>query len=203
MKLIKFLQSIKEATDKRKLLSMFLITIDKKVTKIGFDYISDKFGISNRQIQIFIKEFPELTIEKYVVKFETAGTDILVKRAKEKTAVELTTEKKAFIEKVLETLNEITGKRFRYSAKKSRTCILARIDEGYIFDEFVHVIHGQSIRWLGTESELYLRPETLFGTKMEGYVNAPIPASNPNQNKLQKINEAINQAKQFDWENNS
>ena len=38
---------------------------------------------------------------------------------------------------------------------------------------------------------------------MEGYVNAPIPTSKTNQNKLEKINEAINTAKQFDWENNS
>ena len=40
------------------------------------------------------------------------------------------------------------------------------------------VIDKKCAEWIGTEYEKYLRPETLFGTKFEGYLNARI---NPKQ----------------------
>ncbi len=55
------------------------------------------------------------------------------------------------------------------------------------------------MKWLGTDSEIYLRPETIFGEKMDGYLNAPEPTHKKNTNKLQNISDAINEAKQFDW----
>ena len=31
-----------------------------------------------------------------------------------------------------------------------------------------------SVKWIGTEYEQYLRPETLFGPKFESYLNAKV-----------------------------
>lgn len=39
-------------------------------------------------------------------------------------------------------------------------------------EDFKRVIDWKSSEWAGTEMEKYLRPETLFGTKFEGYLNA-------------------------------
>lgn len=200
MKLIDYLRSIREESDKRKLLSQYLFTLDHRY-KVRLDTITGKFGITNRHLLIFISDLPEIEIDGYMISFDIMGSFLLIGRKKKKN--DLTKENKAFIEKVLSTLNEITGKGFRASSRKNQTVILARISEGYTYENFVHVIHGQAIRWLGTDSEIYLRPETLFGNKMDGYVNAPIPKSKATTNKLNKINEAINSAKQFDWEAHS
>ena len=38
-------------------------------------------------------------------------------------------------------------------------------------DDFKVVIDKKVKGWKGTNMEMYLRPETLFGTKFEGYLN--------------------------------
>ena len=52
--------------------------------------------------------------------------------------------------------------------------INARINEGHTLEEFRIVIEKKCAEWIGTEHEKYLRPETLFGTKFEGYLNQKI-----------------------------
>lgn len=201
MKLIKFLHSLNNASDKRKLLCLYIVAIDRKIKYIDLEYLTSKFKISNQQLLLFFKELPEIFIEKYSLKFEVKGTKIYPIWSKIKARVELTAQKKAFIENVLNTLNEITGKRYRYSSEKNRTVISARMKEGYTFEDFVYVIQVQSMKWLGTDSEMYLRPETIFGNKMDGYLNSPMPKTSKNQSKLQRINDAINSASNIDWEN--
>lgn len=39
-------------------------------------------------------------------------------------------------------------------------------------EDFKKVIDWKVSEWTGTDMEKYLRPETLFGTKFEGYLNA-------------------------------
>ena len=38
------------------------------------------------------------------------------------------------------------------------------------------MIDKKCSEWLGTDMEQYLRPQTLFGTKFESYLNAPSKA---------------------------
>ena len=40
-------------------------------------------------------------------------------------------------------------------------------------DDFKTVIDKKADDWIGTDMEKYLRPETLFGTKFESYLNQP------------------------------
>ena len=47
-----------------------------------------------------------------------------------------------------------------------------------MIEDFKTVIDKKSREWIGTEFEKFLRPETLFGTKFEGYLNSRI---NPKQ----------------------
>ena len=53
-----------------------------------------------------------------------------------------------------------------------------RTDEGFTLDDFKQVVNNKVAEWKGTDMEKYLRPETLFGTKFEGYLNQE---SNNNQ----------------------
>ena len=74
---------------------------------------------------------------------------------------------------VIDYLNSKTGQHFRSSTKSTRQHINARLAEGFTLDDFKCVIEKKCAEWLGdSKMEKYLRPETLFGTKFEGYLNA-------------------------------
>ncbi|PCF88627.1 conserved phage C-terminal domain-containing protein [Staphylococcus intermedius] len=72
---------------------------------------------------------------------------------------------------VIDYLNKQTGKQYKPTTKKNQTVIRARTDEGFTLDDFKQVIDNKVSEWKGTDMEKYLRPETLFGTKFEGYLN--------------------------------
>lgn len=74
--------------------------------------------------------------------------------------------------KVIQHLNEKAGTRYKPSSSKTKTCIHARLAEGFTLDDFYMVIDKKCAEWIGTEWEKFLRPETLFGTKFEGYLNS-------------------------------
>ena len=70
-------------------------------------------------------------------------------------------------------LNQKAGMNFRASSKVTQSHIRARLDEGFTVEDFKIVIDKKCDEWLGTDFAQYLRPTTLFGTKFEGYLNAP------------------------------
>ena len=76
-------------------------------------------------------------------------------------------------------LNKSTGKNFKASSSKTRSLIDARLKEGYTVEDFYKVIDTKALEWKGTNFEKYLRPETLFGPKFEGYLNESMPKLAP------------------------
>lgn len=72
---------------------------------------------------------------------------------------------------IVDYLNSKTGKTYRYQTPKTQKLINARMSEGFNVDDFKAVIDKKCADWLKTDMEKYLRPETLFGTKFEGYLN--------------------------------
>ena len=79
-------------------------------------------------------------------------------------------EKKPFKE-IVDYLNQKTGSNYKYTTKSTQEKINARLNEGFKLDDFIAVIDKKVKEWKGTDFELYLRPETLFGTKFESYLN--------------------------------
>ena len=76
---------------------------------------------------------------------------------------------------IIDYLNNKTGKNFKPHSKKSSPHINARLDEGYKLDNFFKVVDVKTKSWLGDAmKDEWLRPWTLFGPKMEGYVNEGI-----------------------------
>lgn len=49
--------------------------------------------------------------------------------------------------------------------------IRSRLNEGFVEEDFFKVIDIKSKQWLNTNMEKFLRPETLFSNKFEGYLN--------------------------------
>lgn len=79
-----------------------------------------------------------------------------------------------YIGEVVDFLNALCGTNYRKNSAKTQSFIKARLNEGYTVDDFKTVISKKAKEWKGTEMEKYLRPETLFGTKFESYLNAKI-----------------------------
>jgi len=72
---------------------------------------------------------------------------------------------------IVEYLNSKAGTSYRPTTKKTQDCIKARFNEGFEEKDFQKVIDIKTQEWLGTDMEKFLRPETLFGNKFEGYLN--------------------------------
>ena len=90
-------------------------------------------------------------------------------------------------------MNEKAGTRYKSTTAKTQSLIKSRLSEGFSVDEFKIVIDKMCGAWLGNEKmERYLRPETLFGTKFEGYLNAKLPNNNTVSANGIKIDESLN-----------
>ena len=88
------------------------------------------------------------------------------------------------IKEIIDYLNLKTKKNFKAGTKATQRHISARLEEGYSLEDFKCVIDKKVREWSGTEMDQYLRPETLFGTKFEGYLNqSDKPVSKPTQQK--------------------
>lgn len=76
-------------------------------------------------------------------------------------------------ERIVNHLNDRTGQHYRPSSRKTQSLIHARLEEGYTEDDLMAVIDSRAADWMDDDRmRRYLRPETLFGTKFEGYLNA-------------------------------
>ena len=77
------------------------------------------------------------------------------------------------IKEIVGYLNAKLGTRYLPANEKTQRLITARFNENrkYTVVDFKEVIDKKVKDWKGTEMEKYLRPETLFGTKFESYLN--------------------------------
>lgn len=95
---------------------------------------------------------------------------------------------------IINYLNQKAGTHYRESSKKTKQLIKARWHEGFKLNDFKKVIDIKVMEWLhdGTMSK-YLRPETLFGTKFESYLNEPFiePSKKPNRYHKQQSAEMM------------
>lgn len=75
------------------------------------------------------------------------------------------------IKDIIDYLNITLNTKYRYSTQAIQKHIKARLNEGFIYDDFVKVIDKKYDDWHSTDMAKYLRPETLFGTKFQSYLN--------------------------------
>lgn len=86
-------------------------------------------------------------------------------------------------EKIIDYLNRKTNSHYRPTSKATRRLIKARYNEGFTDIDFKSVIDKKCAEWLQDSNMVqYLRPETLFGTKFEAYLNQPDTGPIPRRN---------------------
>lgn len=86
-------------------------------------------------------------------------------------------------EKIIDYLNRKTDSHYRPTSKATRRLIKARYNEGFTDIDFKTVIDKKCAEWLQDGNMVqYLRPETLFGTKFEAYLNQPDTGPIPRRN---------------------
>lgn len=76
---------------------------------------------------------------------------------------------------VINYLNSKAKKNFKVNTASHQKFIKARLKEGYVLEDFKKVVDVMVAKWKGTEYEQYLQPQTLFGNKMDNYLNQPMP----------------------------
>ena len=74
-------------------------------------------------------------------------------------------------ETIVGYLNEKTGKHYSSTTESTRKHIRARLKEGFTVEDFRTVIDKKCREWKGTDMDKYLRPETLFASKFDRYLN--------------------------------
>lgn len=90
------------------------------------------------------------------------------------------------IDNIIKYLNDKTGKSFKSNSSKNISLIQARLNDGYSEENFKTVIDIKCKSWLNDDNMVqYLRPETLFSNKFEGYLNeVPAPKNEPKKHKV-------------------
>lgn len=96
------------------------------------------------------------------------------------------------ITEIIDYLNLKTNKNYKTTTQKTRALIKARMNEHFTVDDFKIVINKMCTEWMGTNMEKYLRPETLFGTKFESYLNQTLTKSET-EIRIDNVNALIDQ----------
>lgn len=79
-------------------------------------------------------------------------------------------------EEIISDLNEVVNRNFKYDTPATQKHIRDRWNEGYKLEHFQHVHRVKADEWLNDPKfRKFLRPETLYSPKFEGYVNEQIP----------------------------
>jgi len=82
--------------------------------------------------------------------------------------------------RIIDHLNRVTGSKFRL-ANGTKNLLQMRVKQGANPEDFISVIDTKHSEWSGNpKMAMYLRPETLFGTKFDSYLaqaDTPAPKS--------------------------
>jgi len=91
----------------------------------------------------------------------------LAKKGKERKE-----EYKDIVEQVVTDLNLVCKTNYKTTTEKTKKLIIARISEGFTVENFKLVHRNKASEWLGDKDwSKFLRPETLYGSKFESYLN--------------------------------
>ena len=78
-------------------------------------------------------------------------------------------------EEIIDYLNLKIDAHYKSTTQKTKDSIKARFNEGFKLEDFKKVIDKMTMEWKdNNKMKVYLRPETLFGTKFESYLNRPM-----------------------------
>lgn len=126
------------------------------------------FGVVMNKEQAFTKWYGGIPDSGNIETYETfcEGWNAAIKSTKQEEVVPY--------QEILDIMNKIFGKEFKATAMH-KMHIRARWNEGYRLPEFKKVCEIKFAQWdSDPKMRLYLRPETIWGTKMDSYLNEEI-----------------------------
>lgn len=138
----------------------YLEVIKTMPTKDNGGRISYEYVIYERK-----QEGKKQDLENLGVEFQGVENPVQLNTNKENT------NNKINYNNIVDYLNLKAKTNYRSTTPKTQALIKARTNEGFTEDDFKKVIDNMCSKWLGTDMAQYLRPETLFGNKFEGYLN--------------------------------
>ncbi len=142
-------------------------------------HLKDEFYQS---FKVFMEAVSEAFQKAFQEHFEKPSRKVLVTDTDTVTASDTDTdteEKGGMGEKtsipykeIISYLNQQLKSTYRHTTPKTRDLINARYKEGFTLEDFKTVIDKKIKHWgINPDMIKYLRPETLFGTKFESYLN--------------------------------
>lgn len=141
-------------------------TAISKLVEYGYLYVQS-FDGRQRVLKSRLSNFERQDMKSCNSAFENVKESNTYKKTSTKT------DNKELYAAILSRLNEKAGTNYKPTSKATQGHINARLSEGYTVEDFFTVIDKKCAEWSGTEMAKYLRPETLFGSKFENYLNAP------------------------------
>jgi len=198
--------------------------LDQQSINISLNEISTKLGITKKTVYLVVNfgiewfnksdfewcfyvknnyiysvnriDFELMTIEKRVRKIKSKDPLVIQEKIKIHKAKIDSTEYNEIIDAIIDFMNLTTGKQFLTSENGVKELIIDRIKEGFKTEDFYKIIEYKNKVWKKTFNEQYLRPLTLFGYKMEEYLNEAILSKPIEQKSLtQKTYETATRAK--------
>lgn len=142
----------------------------------GLERMREKNRIRNQEYRARKKEADNATNPSRDVSVTSCVTshDAIEKKRKEKNREEYIY--------IVSHLNKVTGASYKATTKTTQSLINARLAEGYTEQDFITVIDKKWDEWKDSPNMIpYMRPSTLFGTKFESYLNAPVKKSGAKQ----------------------
>lgn len=147
--------------------------------------LENRWGWSGRRVNSFLSELEERTIiepranqkRTKIKPINTGFTDTKRTKSEPKANQKRTkeiNEDTEIYKRIIDYLNSRCGTRYTEKNKQTKESIHARLEEEFTEEDFYTVIDKKCNEWIGTEMERYLRPQTLFGTKFESYLNQNI-----------------------------
>lgn len=141
---------------------------------VGNDILSQNVQVGNVNVGSVDVENEVLLNTDYVLSTELLNTDkkdIVVQEKDHTGAIPY--------KEIVSHLNKRAGTSYRHTTAKTQQLIKARFKEGFTEEEFKTVIDKKVKTWLNDlKMNKFLRPETLFGTKFESYLNEKVGGNN-------------------------
>lgn len=146
----------------------------KKIERLGYDPEADEVPHKVGELKDYVDELESnVTVTLPVTESNATDKNRIDKNRidKEKDTMSGKPDSLPYSE-IINYLNEKADRQFKSTTSKTQSLIRARFNEGWGGDDFKTVIDKKTKEWLGdSKMENYLRPETLFGTKFESYLN--------------------------------
>lgn len=117
---------------------------------------------SNNVTKVLPKCYTEIEIEKEIDKDKELEKEIDIDKENKDDIP---------FDEIIGYLNQCAGTHYKSNIKQTKSYIQARWSEGFNLLDFQTVIKKKCDEWIGTEYEKYLRPQTLFCSKFENYLN--------------------------------